>query len=676
MEIDEKDLKDLLDLKYLSPQRESLRISIIYLVLGSAGIYLSHLFLYRNNKLETYNSIQFYNGLGFIFITTIIIYFLIYKRLNKMKDISTILHENMEKLHTTKKDLIEIEGKLNDEKNLSDNILKNSAIVIFTWDLEGRITSFNPYGEEITGYKEEELIGRNWIDLFLFEEDKSKVEGLIKYIKTGKSLKNSIGDRWTSKEGKLLEFIWTDCPVYDNDKNVVQIISFGTDITEQKKLVKKLKDLAYFDALTGLPNKSMFKTEGERLLEEARANKVKLSLLYIDIDNFRQINDALGHDLGDELLVHISAVLGEFKEDKNYLYKLSEDEYAIILYDIKDREDIKFKTEKILQEIQEPWQIDKEEFIVSASIGISIYPNDGDNFSQLMRYSNMAMYHMKNKGKNGYAFYEYEMGKRIVENTFMVNQIRKAIEEEQFSLYYQPIIDIEKNTVYGAEALLRWFHPERGYIPPLEYIPLIEETGQIFDVTSLVLKMGLRQKMIWNNKGYSHIKLSLNISSKSLVNRNIDDEIEELLEKYNLRPDEIILEITETSFMDNIDGSIKVLTKLEELGIGISLDDFGTGYSSLAQLKRLPIHNVKMDREFIRTMERHSEEAVIVKSIIELAHTLGLKITAEGIETEEQRHILSEVRCDYGQGYYLAKPLEAKSFEEILLNDKKVTNHE
>ncbi|MBU5427886.1 EAL domain-containing protein [Tissierella pigra] len=673
MEIDEK---DLLNLKYLSPKKESLRVSIIYLILSFIGMYLSYLFLYKNNNLETYNSVQFYNSLGFIIITAIIIYFSIYKRLNKIKDISFVLHKNMDKLSVAKKDLADMEGKLNKEKTLSDSILKNSTLVIFTWDLEGRITSFNPYGEEITGYKEDELIGESWIDLFLQEEEKPKVENLIKYIKTGKSLKNSIGDIWTSKEGRILEFIWTDCPVYDENKNVVEIISFGTDITEQKNLVKKLKHLAYFDSMTGLPNKSMFKIEGERLIEEAKEKDIKLSLLSIDIDDFKQINDALGHDLGDELLIHISSVLEEFKGVDNYLYKLSEDEYAIILYDIKDHKDVQLKTERILKEIQKPWCINREEFIVSASVGIAIYPRDGSSFSQMTRSSNMAMQHMKNKGKNGYTFYENKMGKRILENTFMVNQIRKAIEKEQFSLHYQPIIDIERNTIYGAEALIRWFHPERGYIPPMDYIPLIEETGQIFDITSLVLQIGFKQKMIWNEKGYSNLKLSLNISSKSLVNRNISDEIEGLLKRYNIKPNEIILEITETSFMDNIDNSINVLTKLEKSGIGISLDDFGTGYSSLAQLKRLPVHNVKMDREFIRTMKRHSEEEVIVKSIIELAHTLGLKITAEGIETEEQKNILLEGRCDYGQGHYLSKPVEASSFEGILLNYKKVTGYE
>ena len=288
----------------------------------------------------------------------------------------------------------------------------------------------------------------------------------------------------------------------------------------------------------------------------------------------------------------------------------------------------------------------------------------------------MAMYNIKSKGKNGYAFYEAEMGKRIADNTFMINQVRRAIEEEQFTLHYQPVINMEDNTIYGAECLIRWYHPEKGYIPPMDYIPLIEETGQIFDVTSLILKMAFNQKKLLNEKGYSYLKLSVNISNKSLIKGGLDNEIVKLLEEYKIKPEEITIEITETSFMGNLEGCIYTLTKLEELGIEIALDDFGTGYSSLAQLKRLPIHNVKMDQEFIKTMKKNSEEEVVVKSIIELAHTLGLKIIAEGIETKEQQEILLESKCDLGQGYYLGKPMNAESFQNMLMMNKRVNINE
>ncbi|MBU5312364.1 EAL domain-containing protein [Tissierella carlieri] len=672
-----RDLKDLLNLKDLLPKKEALRTSIIYFILSFIWIQFSDEFFYKIiGNTSKYKDIQKYKGWTFIFLTTVLIYFSIYERLKKVKDMGIALHKSMEELSATTEGLLTTQEKLNREQILSENIFKNSTLIIFTWNLDGSIISFNPYGEKVTGYKEEEIIGESWIDLFLYEDEKPKVKGLVEYLKSGRSIKNSIGDVWRSKDNRIIELIWTDSPIYDEDGNVTQIISFGTDITDHKKLLRRLNELAYYDTLTGLPNRIMLKNEAGKLIKDAKLNNIRLGFLYIDIDNFTQINDTLGHDAGDDFLIHLAKILKEENKDGNILAKLSEDEYAIILYNVEDRDDIIRKTEYILKEIRKPWCIDKEEFIISASIGISIFPHNGDNYSDLMRSANMAMYNIKSKGKNGYAFYEAEMGKRIADNTFMINQVRRAIEEEQFTLHYQPVINMEDNTIYGAECLIRWYHPEKGYIPPMDYIPLIEETGQIFDVTSLILKMAFNQKKLLNEKGYSYLKLSVNISNKSLIKGGLDNEIVKLLEEYKIKPEEITIEITETSFMGNLEGCIYTLTKLEELGIEIALDDFGTGYSSLAQLKRLPIHNVKMDQEFIKTMKKNSEEEVVVKSIIELAHTLGLKIIAEGIETKEQQEILLESKCDLGQGYYLGKPMNAESFQNMLMMNKRVNINE
>lgn len=671
MGIDKKNLKDILNLKDLAPEKEALRISIIYFVLSYLWIELSDNLFYRGvGDISRYKDIQRFKGWTFIFATTILIFFLVYERLKKIRDISTILHTHVEELSVTTEGLIATQEKLTREQMLSEIIFKNSTLVIFTWELDGSIVSFNPYAEKVTGYKEEEIIGKSWIELFLYEDEKPKVKGLVGYLKSGRSIKNSIGDLWKSKNGNTIELIWTDSPLFDEMGNVTQIISVGTDITGQKKLLRRLNDLAYYDTLTGLPNRVMLKNEAEKLIKDSEFKDIKLAFLYIDIDNFKQINDTLGHEIGNEFLIHISKILEEENKNGNFLAKLTEDEYAIILYDVKDREDIIKKTEYIIKEIRKPLCIDKEEFVISVSIGISLFPDDGSNCADLIRYANMAMYYTKSKGKNGYEFYIDEMGKKIADNTLMINQVRRAIEEEQFTLHYQPIINMADNTISGAECLLRWYHPEKGYIPPMNYIELVEETGQIFDITSLIFNIAFKQKKLWNENGYSHLKISLNISNKSLIKGGLVEEITQLLDKYQINPEEIIIEITETSFMSNLDRCIYTLIELEELGIEISLDDFGTGYSSLAQLKRLPIHNVKMDQEFIKTMRKHSEEEVVVKSIIELAHTLGLKTIAEGIENKEQQDILLESQCDFGQGYYLAKPMSAEAFGELLTQDR------
>lgn len=552
----------------VNPQKEALIISIIYLVLGSMFTSL-------------------YDSRFFIAISTVLIYFIIYDRVKRIKKMNAVVYESLEELSEATKGLVETQEKLYMEKMLSDNIIKNSSLVIFTWDLDYKILSFNPYAERVTGYKEEEVIGKSWVDLFLHDDEKPKVEGLTRYLKSGKPLKNSIGDVWRTKDGRNIELIWTDSPIVDENNDVVKIISIGTDITDHKNLVKRLNKIAYYDGLTGLPNRSLLEKEAEKIIERARSKDEKLAFLYVDIDDFKQINDTLGYSAGDKLLIHIGQVLKSNEKNNYYLSKLGEDEYSIILTGVKDKEDVIERTERILNAIRQPWCTDNYEFNISASIGISLFPDNGDNFYDLMKYGNMAMFHVKQRGKNGYFFYQDELGERISYNTFIINHIRRAIEEEEFKLQYQPIINLITGELYGFESLLRWYNPERGYISPMEYIPLIEETGQIVDVTSHVLKMAIKQKKLWQDMGFKGFVLGVNISNKSLMKCGIDEELKMILREYDVDPKELVLEITETVFADNINYCIDSLFGVRELGIRMALDDFGTGYSSLAQLKRL-----------------------------------------------------------------------------------------
>ncbi|NLY86359.1 MAG: EAL domain-containing protein [Tissierellia bacterium] len=628
----------------VNPQKEALIISIIYLVLGSMFTSL-------------------YDSRFFIAISTVLIYFIIYDRVKRIKKMNAVVYESLEELSEATKGLVETQEKLYMEKMLSDNIIKNSSLVIFTWDLDYKILSFNPYAERVTGYKEEEVIGKSWVDLFLHDDEKPKVEGLTRYLKSGKPLKNSIGDVWRTKDGRNIELIWTDSPIVDENNDVVKIISIGTDITDHKNLVKRLNKIAYYDGLTGLPNRSLLEKEAEKIIERARSKDEKLAFLYVDIDDFKQINDTLGYSAGDKLLIHIGQVLKSNEKNNYYLSKLGEDEYSIILTGVKDKEDVIERTERILNAIRQPWCTDNYEFNISASIGISLFPDNGDNFYDLMKYGNMAMFHVKQRGKNGYFFYQDELGERISYNTFIINHIRRAIEEEEFKLQYQPIINLITGELYGFESLLRWYNPERGYISPMEYIPLIEETGQIVDVTFHVLKMAIKQKKLWQDMGFKGFVLGVNISNKSLMKCGIDEELKMILREYDVDPKELVLEITETVFADNIDYCIDSLFGVRELGIRMALDDFGTGYSSLAQLKRLPINYIKIDKSFIKNLSRTTEDKIIVRTIINMAHNLGLYVIAEGIETKAQRDVLIELGCDYGQGFYFAEPLDPVDVE-------------
>lgn len=636
----------------VNPTKEALIVAIIYLVLSS--------------MLTTIYDIRF-----FILISTVIIFFMIYDRVKRIKKINSVVAESLEELSVTKKGLEDAQEKLQMKQMLSENIIKNSSLVIYTWDLDYNILSFNPYSERVTGYKEEEVIGKSWVDLFLYDEEKPKVEGLVRYLKTGKPLKNSVGDVWRTKDGREIELIWTDSPIVDEDNNVIKIISIGTDITDQKNLVKRLNKIAYYDGLTGLPNKTLLEKDAEKIIDEAKYNEERLAFLYVDIDNFKQINDTLGHSAGDKLLVHISELLKSDKENIYYLSKLGEDEFSIILDNVNCREDVIRRTERILELIRQPWSTDNHEFHISASIGIAMYPDDGDNFYDLMKYGNMAMYHVKQKGKNDYYFYQEDLGKRISFNTFIINQIKRAIAEEQFKLQYQPIIDLKTGDLYGLESLLRWHHPKRGYISPLEYIPLIEETGQILDVTSYILKVAIRQKKLWQDKGYQGFHLGVNLSNKSLMKCGIDVELEKLLAEYDINPKEFVLEVTETAFVDNVNYCIDSLIGVKKLGVKMALDDFGTGYSSLAQLRSLPINFIKIDKMFINNITKSRQDELLVKTIIDLAHNMDLGVVAEGIETKEQRDLLCQLGCDYGQGFYFAKPLDAIDVESIYLSKVK-----
>lgn len=640
MRLDEKNFERA------TPGKEAFIISALYLILG---------------MLFT----AFIDSRIFVFISAVAIYFIIYSRVKKIKNIKSVVAESLDELSTAIEELAEAQQKLNMEKMLNENIIKNSSLVIFTWDLEYRILSFNPYAERVTGYKEEEVIGKSWVDLFLYDDEKPKVKSLVKYLKSGKPLKNTIGDVWKTKDGRNLEFIWTDSPIVDENNNVIKVISIGTDITDHKNLVKKLNKIAYYDNLTGLPNKILLEREANKIIEKARTNGKKLAFLYLDIDNFKQINDTLGYNAGDKLLIHIGELLKADGENSYYLAKLGEDEYSIILTDVNDREDIVKRAEMILEKIREPWSTDNFEFNISASIGISVFPDNADNFADLMKYGNMAMHHVKEKGKNSYSFYHDDLGKRISNNTFIINQIRRAIEERQFSIQYQPIMDLKTGKVCGLESLLRWFNPKRGYIAPMEYIPLIEETGQIADVTSYVLKTVIEQKRLWNDMGFNGFRVGVNISNKCFTKYGLYEELKRLLEEYDVNPEELVLEVTESVFADNIDNCINSLLKLRNLGIQIALDDFGTGYSSLAQLRRLPIDYIKLDKSFVGNMLKTNEDLVIVKTIINMAHDVGMGVIAEGIETKAQMDVLKELGTDMGQGFYFAKPLDSTEFESI-----------
>lgn len=429
---------------------------------------------------------------------------------------------------------------------------------------------------------------------------------------------------------------------------------------------KQLRHLAYYDDLTGLPNKHLLrKYLNEKSLEEDS----RIGMLYIEIDDYKVTNESLGHKETELLLKKIANILYVDLVEEDYLARISENEFIVTLNKNPSKKDLERKSENILKKILRPICIEGSTIHISAKIGISLYPDISNSIEDLEKEAHLALHHIRYNSEYNYAFYNKEIGEKINKENFIINELEKAIENEDFIPYFQPISYIKDNKIIGIETLIRWNHPEKGFISPGEFIPISEDTGQIYRITYIILEKALAQKQIWNQKGFKDLKISVNISSKSFEKDNLELELKilKLLARYDIEPQELILEITETAAIQykNVDKVLKVFNRFRGIGIKIALDDFGTGSSSLARLKELPIRYIKLDGAFVRNIGDNIEEQAIVKTVIELSRTLELIVVAEGIETMEQGKILMDIGCEIGQGYYLARPGPAEEIEKL-----------
>ena len=567
--------------------------------------------------------------------------------------------------HTDITNQIELEEHLREEKEFSDSIINDSSVIIIVWDVLGRVMRFNPFAEKVTGYREKEVIGKNWVDILIPIEKRDEIKKIIEKIKRGKVIRN-IEKQLICKDGSYINVLFNNNILYSENGDIIGIVSTGTDITERKAFEEKLHNLAYYDALTSLPNRSMFELKINNLLKERENKTSNFALIYMDIDNFKHINDTLGHISGDLLLKYVSNILKLQIKSPDFVARLSGDEFVIIFEDIIDKNHVINKIEGLLKKLRTPWVLEKQEFFISFSMGVALYPDHGKSLSTLLKNADTAMFTVKKNMKDNYCFYTDEMQEKTLAYISMVNQLRRAIIDEEFTLFYQPQIDLNTSKIIGVEALIRWIHPKRGIISPMEFIPLAEETGYIHQIGRWVIKTAFKQKKQWEQKGYNPIKMSINLSGKRVTSDSVVKEIKEILESLNMDTSDIQIEITETAVMEDLEAAVEVLKQLRNMGIKIALDDFGTGYSSLTYLKNLPIDIVKMDREFIKSIIDENEDDIIVKSVIRLTHSLNLKVVAEGIETEKQLAFLKKCNCDIGQGYLFSKPVPQEEIEKIL----------
>ncbi|WP_419954264.1 EAL and GGDEF domain-containing protein [Neobacillus niacini] len=444
----------------------------------------------------------------------------------------------------------------------------------------------------------------------------------------------------------------------------VQVV--GRDITQRKKSEQTIKFMAYYDTLTGLPNRNQFKNHLNDVLRQ-QENKMH-AVLFLDLDRFKIINDTKGHSVGDRVLQRVAGRLQEAVQNEGLVSRQGGDEFIIVLEDV-NKDTTSRVANRILNEFSYPIEVGNDEFYVTPSIGVSLYPSDGSDEETLIKNADTAMYQAKERGKNNYQFYSIFSGGISTWKMKLENWLRRAMEQNQLMLYYQPQFDLVTGKIVGVEALIRWNHPEYGYIAPSEFIPLAEETGLIVPLGKWILREACEQRKAWKDAGFSDFPIAVNVSVRQFQDEQFIQYISDMLKEVGLESNDLELEITE-SLMQNLENSTIILNQLKSLGVLLSVDDFGTGYSSLSYLKHLPIDKIKIDKSFVDDIINHSNQGMMVKTIIDMGVNLKFTVIAEGIETEEQVKFLTRNACQIGQGYYYSKPLSAEKMDKFLLKDK------
>ncbi len=433
---------------------------------------------------------------------------------------------------------------------------------------------------------------------------------------------------------------------------------------ERQRAEERIRHLAYFDALTGLPNRTQLNDHLQYALSLAKRSNGHLAVMFLDLDHFKDINDTLGHTIGDALLVELAQRLHLALREEDTVSRLGGDEF-ILMFPGTDGHGAAQVAQKLLDVITRPYLIEQYELSVSASIGIALYPNDGEDLETLSKRADSAMYRAKQEGRNGYRFFTQEMQAKAVRNLQLVHALRHALERNELHVHYQPQVAMQGNNIVGAEALLRWQHPELGAISPAEFIPAAEDSGLILPIGEWVLRNAVQQTKTWMEDGAAPMVISVNLSAAQFRHPDLPDLVSRILDEVGLPPEYLELELTESVAMHDPEGAIGVMNALHDRGIRISIDDFGTGYSSLSYLKKFKVYKLKIDQSFVRDISTDAEDKAIVSAIIHMARSLGLKTIAEGVETSGQLAFLKEQQCDEAQGYYYSKPLSAEQFEVI-----------
>ncbi len=559
-----------------------------------------------------------------------------------------------------------MEEKIRESEEKYRTILEELEVWYFETDLTGKISFCNDIFAKGLGCLKEGLIGGNLRNFGRPENTDIIYKTFHQIQETDEPVKN-VFHEFRTPDGSGTAFVeFSIFPRRDSKGKVSGFRGIGHDITERKRAEDRIKYLATHDVLTDLPNRLMFSHLLNHAIQAAQRYGRQLAVLFVDLDRFKIINDTLGHEAGDQLLQCVATRLKQTLRAVDVVARLGGDEFVILIEEINDLEQVATVARNVLSTAMKPMTIMGEECRVTASIGISTYPKDAENEQSLMKNADIAMYFAKGEGKNNYQFYSKDIKAQSIERLLIETNLRMALERKEFSLHYQAKLDFKTGVITGVEALLRWQNPSLGSVPPLQLIPVAEETGLIVPIGRWVLRTACAQNVAWQRQGLPPICMAVNLSLRQLTDPALIEDIKTALKDSGMEPNLLELEITESMVMHNPERMIKVLSKIKNLGVRLAIDDFGTGYSSLSQLKHFPVDTIKVDRSFIRNIPDNSEDKAIAEAIIVMGKTLGLTVVAEGVETQEQMNFLQGHTCDEMQGFYFSKPVIPDQFADLL----------
>ncbi len=572
----------------------------------------------------------------------------------KLESYAIDLKKHIEELNSAHKQL-----------DLAAKVFESTNEGIMVTDAESVIQSVNPAFTTITGYSIEEAAGNKPKMLKSGQQDQKFYEEMWKKLLNDGNWKGEIWNR--RKNGEIYPQWLTINTIKDENDNTTHYVAVFSDITKIKRSEQRLNYLAYHDSLTGLANRLLFHDRLQQAIWQAKRNEDILAVLYLDLDRFKIINDTLGHSIGDRVLRQVAERLKKCVRESDTVSRWGGDEFTIIMQNIKLVQDVGKIAKAILGSLSQAFRHEGYELYIRASLGISMYPNDGDEVDDILKKADTAMYQAKLHGKNNYKFFSQSMNVASVERLTLETSLRRAIENEEFQLNFQPKVSLSNGKIVGMEALLYWQDPKQDIIiSPGQFIPLAEETGLILPIGEWVIRKACLQNKQWQDEGLCSIPIAVNLSTRQFQQKNLLDVIDQALNDTKLEPRYLELEITESILMDDVEEAIFILKEFKNRGIKISIDDFGTGYSSLNYLKRFPIDKLKIDQSFVRDITVDPDDASITKAVIALGHNMHLEVIAEGVETKDQLIFLYEHQCNEAQGYYFSRPISACKFCEFL----------